>query len=349
MSFSTFTQSKTTHRAGSLNPKLVQGELPLPVFTVDSDNGALYFHDNGAGGQFIRISNVSVAYRPPNRTQIVKVTADDGHHVDKTLTVTATFPLYPQKQYEIEGDQETKVKTTRDGTQYFAEIGKPQITWRLGADRRIRDEIIELWNFCMFHGRVKQCYVYDEERGIMNLTRRISPIPTKFESSNSWDGSVIMKGDYAPAFVAKGGYTIIRVDAGGSGSADYASDRYFANGILWSYEGLSINEGGLSPSPGYNVLKSARYDPSVVTYNITGLVPSSSYTVKLYFVSIGSVRGMQISFNGVAHHTVSVGSSSTAVQDTDTATSDSSGKLTIAITRTSGANAMISAISIEKI
>lgn len=349
MAFTTFTQSKSTHRAGSLNPKnkFVRGELPLPVFTVNSDNGSLFFTDNGAGGRFTYLSTVSVAYEPANRTQVVVITANDGHTASLSLTVTGTFPLYPQKGYEIEEDQDTKIKTARDGTQYFNEQYKESITWKIGVDRRLKEELVDVWDFLVFHRKVKQFWIYDEERGLMNKVRRVSSLPTKFEGANSWDASCIMKGDYLPTLIGVSGLTTVRLNCGGYTDGNYAADAFFDPATLtWSFGDAVLTDSGVTNSPGLLVMKYARYDPSNVIYTVTGLVANRTYTVELFFVSSGSARTLQVYLQGISISSVAVLSTGQVVRFATTYAADSSGQMIIRIARVTGANALIGAISL---
>lgn len=336
--------SKNVHRAGSLNPnkRFVKGETPLPQITAVDNFDEITWSDGGKGGKFTLIDSQNVLYQPANRTQIVTISAFDGTNTDTaSLTVFGTFPLYPHKGYEIEYDETgTKKKTARDGTPWFSEQGKDQITWKLPMNRRLLDEAREVWDFLVFHRRTKLFWVYDQERKLMNQVRRVSSLPQQFEGVNSWTQSVILQGDYNPIELVPMNILPLKINAGSYAVDGYEADKFFVNGNPFDYGEILPDMTGITSPVTQNIFKTVRYDGDFVEYQLRGLPPVVELTVISFFCA-NLERQMGIEINNEYVADIVVPGGYVAMEDIRFAYSDASGEMKIKFIRTSGANALV--------
>lgn len=342
--------SKNVHRAGSLNPnkRFVKGETPLPQITATDNDGEITWSDGGKGGRFTFIDGQNVLYEPANKTQIVTITAtDSSNSATASLTVFGTFPLYPNKGFEIEYDETgTKKKTARDGTPYFSEQGRDQITWKLPMNRRLLDEAKEVWEFLTFHRRTKLFWVYDQERKLMNQVRRVSSLPQQFEGANSWTQSVILQGDYAPIELVPMNNLPFKVNSGSFVVDGYEADKFFVNGNIFDYGDIVVNMSGVSTPSTAEIFKTVRYGETV-EYQIRGLAAFQSYEVHLLFCG-NLVREMELEIQNDYITNIITIDGYRASEHIGNYNSDANGEMKIKLIRVSGANALIAGIYITQ-
>src|SRR5262249_34624516 len=133
-------------------------------------------------------------------------------------------------------------------------------------------------------------------------------------------------------------YRVLAIDAGGGAVGSFVADIDFV-GTSWTYTtNASIDTSAVYQAPPQAVYQSMRYaDPPGFSYNIVGLTPGASYTVRLHFVEptlFGANRRVfNVTLNGAAFLTnfdiyVAAGNvGNKAVAQVGTATADTKGQI----------------------
>jgi fibronectin type 3 domain-containing protein len=136
-------------------------------------------------------------------------------------------------------------------------------------------------------------------------------------------------------------FLILAINAGGGVVGSFVADTDFV-GNSWTYvTNSSIDSSGVFQAPPQSVLQSMRYaDPPGFGYNLVGLTPGASYTVRLDFVEptlfAAGKRVFNVTLNGTAFLTnfdiyVAAGNvGNKAVAEASTATADANGQISIA-------------------
>jgi hypothetical protein len=196
------TASKLVHRAGSLSngAHFVNGET-LPHYSAAGSTGVVTWSDGGKGGSFVPATGIATDYTPLNRTQSIVITATDsgaGGVGTKSLSVVGTFPLQPDKGYELDTDDDTQESLARDKSRTTRQDGPVTESRQLELLARIVDERIELKSFWLCHRKVIHFYYYDVATGELvaevwfdsGLKQRVA-----VDAPNSFDMSVVIKGN----------------------------------------------------------------------------------------------------------------------------------------------------------
>ena len=197
------TSSKDVHRAGSPNvgPHYINGESPVPHYSAAGQTGAVTWSDGGAGGTFNPAVGTETDYTPANKTRSIIITATDsgaGGVGTKALSVKATFPLEPNRGFDIDTDDDTKESFARDKSRTTRQDG-PVLERRalelLG--RLIATERAELRTFWLWHRKTIPFYFKDNATGELvancthdsGLKQQVSP-----DDPNACNMSVVVKG-----------------------------------------------------------------------------------------------------------------------------------------------------------
>ena len=229
--------AQVVYRAGSNAPltalSRVRGATPALQFTAVSPSGTVSWGDNGAGGTFnLSGAGNSIAdYVPANKTQVVLITATDGAgSVNYTVTIFATFPLYPQLGHETEMDVDTKIKKARDGTKYFREDGAIEMGWVMAWDNRLTVDRQEALDFWQYHRKVREFYLVDILGAMQNKVFFNSSIKSIGNGENRWALSAGFTGVYAPIVALTAGtVSYLLDDLGISASASYGLRKLRSN------------------------------------------------------------------------------------------------------------------------
>jgi fibronectin type 3 domain-containing protein len=134
--------------------------------------------------------------------------------------------------------------------------------------------------------------------------------------------------------------SILAIDAGGGAVGSFAADMDFVGNSLTYVTSNSIDTSGVYQAPPQAVYQSMRYaDPPGFGYNIVGLTPGATYTVRLHFVEPtlfgANLRVFNVTLNGTAFLTkfdiyVAAGNvGNKAVAEVGTATADANGQISI--------------------
>jgi hypothetical protein len=149
------------------------------------------------------------------------------------------------------------------------------------------------------------------------------------------------------------GALVQAINAGGSASGNFASDREFDQGNQFSDTSTSINTSGVSNPAPQAVWQTCRWNASF-TYTLTGLTAGAAYVLDLDWAELSFQAAGQRKFN-VAINGSQVLSSfdvyatagyKTAVQKQFTVTANSSGQVVIAFTQGGADNPFISGIEL---
>jgi hypothetical protein len=189
--------TKSTFRAGA--PEFgIPSEAVDPVFSAVGAAGVVSWADNGAGGAFTTLSSTSASYRPPNETQVVTITGNDGGGNGsgfRTLDVSATFPLTGNWNSEGELDRETTEQRARGGTQYFREEEKDTFSQQIDClGRGVATEGAALLAFWRFHRKVLPFYFLDVDTGELQKVRFTSAVRWRKTGGDIKDYFVNVKG-----------------------------------------------------------------------------------------------------------------------------------------------------------
>ncbi|BCL81699.1 serine/threonine protein kinase [Ktedonobacteria bacterium brp13] len=171
------------------------------------------------------------------------------------------------------------------------------------------------------------------QSGTPSTVGRASQAPTP--PSNPGQGSSTPAAPTATSTPA--GASVVRIQAGGSGSGLYSSDEYY-NGANPCEGGNSpINTSNVSDPAPQSVYQSSRCG-SDFFYVIPGLVPNASYTVRLHFAETYWAQAGKRVFDVTLNNSqvlsnfdifVAAGASDTAVVETFTTIASSSGQISI--------------------
>lgn len=192
--------TKLTHRAGSTSSgkHYVPGEVVLPHYSVTGTTGTVTWSDGGAGGTFNPATGTATDYTPANKTQSVIIQASDsgaGGVDTQALDVTATFPIHPNVDYEVELDNDTKESFARDKSRTTREDGPAQEARRLELLARHKVELVELRAFWLFHRKIISFYYQDVETDLLYIVIFNSGLKKRPKGAQTFDMSVIVKGN----------------------------------------------------------------------------------------------------------------------------------------------------------
>jgi fibronectin type 3 domain-containing protein len=134
--------------------------------------------------------------------------------------------------------------------------------------------------------------------------------------------------------------TVLAIDAGGGAVGSFVADTDFVGTSQTYFTSATIDTSGVYQAPPQSVYQSMRYANSPgFSYNIVGLTPGVSYTVRLHFVEptlfAAGQRVFNVTLNGAAFLTnfdiyVAAGNAGNkAVAEVGTATADASGQISI--------------------
>jgi fibronectin type 3 domain-containing protein len=138
-------------------------------------------------------------------------------------------------------------------------------------------------------------------------------------------------------------FLILAIDAGGGAVAPFAADTGFSGNTLTYATSSPIDASGVFQPPPQSVYQTMRYaNPPGFSYNLTGLTPGATYTVRLDFVEptlfgVGQ-RVFNVTLNGAAFLTnfdiyaTAGNDGNTAVAKTGTTTADATGQISISFT-----------------
>lgn len=199
------TASKLVHRAGSPNagPHFVNGETPLPHYSVTGATGVVTWDDGGAGGSFVPATGAATDYTPINRTQSITIGATDsgsGGADTQALEVVATFPLQPNRGYDLDLDRDVQESLARDKSRTTRQDGPATESRQLEFLERLKPERDELRAFWLFHDKVIRFYYSDVATAELvancwhdsGLKQSVAP-----DTPNAFNMSVVVKGNLA--------------------------------------------------------------------------------------------------------------------------------------------------------
>jgi len=169
----------------------------LPFYSSTGQTGTVTWSDGAAGGVFTPPTGASTTYKPPNKSTVVTVQASDsgaGGIGTKTLDITATFPIHPNKDYEVEIDDDTKESFARDKSRTTRQDGPVFETRRLELLARHKPEMVELRAFWLFHRKTIDFYYQDVETDLLYLVNFFSGLKKRVAGAQTCDMSVIVKG-----------------------------------------------------------------------------------------------------------------------------------------------------------